>query len=146
MRRSPCDLRALVAESYDRIAERYLEWRAQQHRESTGQWVSVLSERLPPGSKVLDLGCGAGIPLTKNLAERFEVTGLDISPRQIDLARENVPNARFIVGDMVVHDFRSQSFDAVVASYSLFHVPRAEHEMLLGRIGSWLRPGGFFSR
>jgi ubiquinone/menaquinone biosynthesis C-methylase UbiE len=138
------ELRALVAESYDRIAERYLEWRAEQHREGTGQWVSILSERLHHGSKVLDLGCGAGVPLTKSLAETFEVTGLDISPRQIELAHLNVPNARFIIGDMVAHDFRPQSFDAVVASYSLFHVPRAEHKTLLRKIATWLRPGGFF--
>jgi SAM-dependent methyltransferase len=137
------DIKNIIAASYDRIAERYLEWRAEQHRQGTGPWFSLLAERLPPRSRILDLGCGAGIPLTERLAERFEVTGLDISPRQIELARVNVPGADFIVGDMVTYDFPLQRFDAVVASYSLFHVPRAEHQTLMRKIASWLRPGGF---
>ncbi len=93
---------------------------------------------------MLDLGCGAGIPLTKALADTFDVTGLDISARQIELARRNVPNARFINADIVTHDLPPQSFDAAVASYSLFHIPRAEHEGLFRKLTSWLRPGGLF--
>jgi cyclopropane fatty-acyl-phospholipid synthase-like methyltransferase len=92
---------------------------------------------------VLDLGCGAGIPLTKALAETFKVTGLDISARQIELARRNVSKAGFIIADIVTHDFPPQSFDAAVASYSFIHVPRAEHELLFRKITTWLRPGGF---
>lgn len=90
------DPKRLIAESYDRIAERYLEWRAEQHREGAAPWVSILAERVPSRSKVLDLGCGAGIPVTRMLAETFDVTGVDISATQIDLARRNVPTGRFI--------------------------------------------------
>jgi SAM-dependent methyltransferase len=138
----PSELRSLVRESYDRIAERYLKWRAEQHREDAAAWVSIISERLPAGSGVLDLGCGAGIPLTKALAGTFHVTGLDISPRQIELARRCVPNAHFVNADIVTHDFTPESFDGAVASYSLFHIPRAEHEGLFQKIATWLRRGG----
>jgi len=137
------DSKHLVASSYDRIAERYLEWRADHHREGAAPWVSMLAERLLPRSQVLDIGCGAGIPLTRALAAAYDVTGVDISARQIELARRNVPNARFIHGDISTIEFRAATFDAAVASYSLIHLPRAEHESIFQNIARWLRPGGF---
>jgi ubiquinone/menaquinone biosynthesis C-methylase UbiE len=136
------DPKRLVADSFDRIAERYLEWRAGQHREGAAPWVSVLKERLPPRSRVLDLGCGAGIPLTRMLAESFDVTGVDISARQVELACRNVLNARFINADIVGVDFPPASFNAVVGSYSFIHVPRGEHGALFRKITRWLKPGG----
>jgi SAM-dependent methyltransferase len=80
--------------------------------------------------------------MTAALAEGRRVTGIDISPGQIALARANVPAATFQVGDMTAVDFPPQSFDAVVAFYSLTHVPRDEQAPLLGRIRDWLRPAG----
>jgi len=142
MDRSNFDPKRLVAESYDRIGERYLQWRAEQHREGAVPWVSMLKERLAPRSEVLDLGCGAGIPLTRLLAETFDVTGVDISARQVDLARRNVPTGRFINTDIVAVDFPPATFDAAVGSYSIIHVPRAEHGALFRKIARWLKPGG----
>jgi SAM-dependent methyltransferase len=140
--RSNSDIKRLIAESYDRIAERYLEWRAEQHKEGAEAWVSILRQHAGTRLRVLDVGYGAGIPLTKALAEISDVTGLDISAHQINLARRNVPNARFIHGDIVDADFPPDSFDAVVGSYSFIHIPRAEHQDLFRKIASWLRPGG----
>ena len=142
MDRSNFDPKRLVATSYDRIAERYLEWRANQHRKDAAPWLSILREHLAPCSRVLDVGCGAGIPLTRILAETYDVTGVDISIRQIELARRNVPNARFINGDIAAFDFSRDSFDAAVGSYSFIHIPRIEHASLFRKIASWLRPGG----
>ena len=51
---------------------------------------------------------------------------------------------QFIVGDIMSQQFEPSSFDAVVAFYALFHVPREEHRRLLERIATWLRPGGYF--
>jgi SAM-dependent methyltransferase len=96
------------------------------------------------GSSVLDLGCGAGIPTTAELAERFVVTGIDASARQIEAARRNVPNANFIHRDFATAVFPSESFDAVIALYSISHVPRDEHAELFVNIASWLRIGGLF--
>jgi SAM-dependent methyltransferase len=91
---------------------------------------------------VLELGCGAGIPMTAAMAEGRDVTGVDISARQIELARENVPAATFVHSDMTALAFQAASFDAVVAFYSLTHVPRDDVPPLLARIREWLRPGG----
>ena len=103
-----------------------------------------LARRLPSGSRVLDLGCGSGIPSTKTLAERFEVVGVDFSSSQIEKARLNVPTAEFIVADLTEVEFPDDSFDAVTAFHSLDHVPREQHEALYGHVADWLKPGGFF--
>jgi cyclopropane fatty-acyl-phospholipid synthase-like methyltransferase len=101
-----------------------------------------LEELLPEGSDVLELGCGAGEPVTRRLAERHRVTGVDVSAAQLRLATRNAPTARLIHADMTEIAFASGSFDAVVAFYAVTHVPRERHADLLGRIFDWLRPGG----
>jgi ubiquinone/menaquinone biosynthesis C-methylase UbiE len=136
------DPKKVVAEGYDRIAEKHLEWAQSVRAEERERYTSMLLERLPKGAQVLDLGCGAGIPTTRALAARFEVTGADISARQIALARQNVPQATFIQADMTQLDFDPECFDAVAAFYALIHVPREEQSRLLRNIATWLRPGG----
>ena len=135
------DARQLVAQGYDVIAERYLETYARSTVRD--RWAAELIAHLPVGGRVLDLGCGAGIPVARDLAARgFAVTGVDGSPRQIDLARRNVPAATFLCADMTAVEFSPASFDGVGAFYSLTHVPREEHAALLSRIAGWLNPGG----
>jgi SAM-dependent methyltransferase len=136
------DPKKIVAEGYDEIAQRYLAWSALNPSRERMRYLRQLLDMLPAGAEVLELGCGAGVPITQALAERCRVTGVDISAEQIALAERHVPDARFIRADVTTLDFPPGSFDAVVAFYALIHIPRAEHAMLLGRIGTWLRPGG----
>jgi ubiquinone/menaquinone biosynthesis C-methylase UbiE len=136
------DPKRLVAQSYDRIAERYDAWTGASWNGDRARYGSLLCERLSPGAHVLDLGCGSGVPVTRELGKCFAVSGVDISGRNIALARENVPNATFLQADMAALDFPPVSFDAVVAFYSIIHLPRDEHANLLCSIASWLRPGG----
>jgi cyclopropane fatty-acyl-phospholipid synthase-like methyltransferase len=132
-----------VEAGYDRIAERYL---ASKDPEDPATLAALeeLARDLPPGAPVLDLGCGAGVPVTRWLAKRLAVTGVDVSATQLDLARQHVPQADFLKADMTGVSFEPQSFDAVVAFHSIIHVPRSEHPALLGKIYRWLRPGGAF--
>ena len=75
----------LVRRGYDQVAEPYLDAR--------DQWKSIpylgrLLARLRPGSRILDVGCGSGIPIDSYLTEKgHEVIGIDISPRQVELGR-----------------------------------------------------------
>ena len=103
----------------------------------------LLSERLADGASVLDIGCGAGVPIARALAERFTVTGVDVSGEMIRRAQVNAPDANFIHGDIMSQEFAESSFDAVVAFYSIFHLPREEHASLFGRVRDWLKPGGY---
>jgi SAM-dependent methyltransferase len=132
-----------VRRGYDAIADRYAEWSAS-FASPAMRWVDALQERLPDGSQVLDLGCGGGGPVTRALAARHDVLGVDISERQLDRARRLVPEARFRQADATEVALEPESFDAVVALFLLGHVPRARQEPLLGRIFGWLRRGGWF--
>ena len=138
------DPKRIVAEGYDAISERYLEWSGLQPSETRLRYLALALELIPAGGDVLELGCGAGIPMTAALAEGRTVTGVDISATQVEAARRNVPGATFILADMTGLDFEAASFDAVVAFYALTHVPRDEQVDLLVRIRRWLRPGGLF--
>ncbi len=105
-------------------------------------WVEPATRSLGPAAHVLDLGCGCGIPLARALAGRVRFTGIDISPAQVARAERLVPGATFLCADMCDAELPSRSFDLVVALYSIIHVPVEEQRALLGRIRSWLRPGG----
>jgi cyclopropane fatty-acyl-phospholipid synthase-like methyltransferase len=104
--------------------------------------VQALIEQLPEGSAVLELGCGRGVPHTRELARRHAVTGVDISEKQITLARAAVPDATFIREDVSELDFADGSFDAVVSLYMFGHIPQREQPALIARIFGWLRPNG----
>jgi SAM-dependent methyltransferase len=93
---------------------------------------------------VLDLGCGSGALLTRRLAKRFRVTGVELSTRMVELARRNVPNAAFVRGDMASVEFAPESFDGVSAFYSLIHLPPGELPALLRKVAAWLKPRGLF--
>ncbi len=57
-------------------------------------------------------------------------------------ARENVPEANFEQADILEYEPRANTFDGVVCLYTLFHLPRDEHGVVVGRIAEWLKPGG----
>jgi SAM-dependent methyltransferase len=132
------DYKTLVRTGYDRCAERYNQARAIEPPSGLDR----LAERLQPGTRVLDLGCGGGTPITKFLAERFTVTGIDFSAEQIRRARLSVPRAEFIESDVTAVKFPAESFGAVVAFFVLFHLPRDDQRELLQRVHNWLVPGG----
>jgi SAM-dependent methyltransferase len=136
--------RAVVESGYDAMADRYFAWSSGIDDVARTRLLTDFGQRLSAGSTVLDLGCGAAIPSTRTLAERFSVTGVDISARQLEAARRNVPAATFIQGDLATIDLPDGSFDGVTAFYSISHVPRDEHAEVFRRALRWLRPGGLF--
>ncbi|MEV2189599.1 class I SAM-dependent methyltransferase [Streptomyces phaeochromogenes] len=135
------------AEAFDAIGDRYDE--AFPHKEgqlSAGEW---LIDSLPAGARVLDLGCGTGVPTTRQMTDAgFEVVGIDLSRRMVQLAREYVPAATFHQLDIAdlrpggPHDLGR--FDAVAAFFSLLMLPRVEIPLALQTIRHLLVPGGLF--
>ena len=136
---SPLNQKSLVHQGYDRCAAAYA---AARQQEAVPQ-LSLLTSRLASTAHVLDIGCGAGVPVARALSERFTVTGVDISGAMINLARQHVPHATFIESDVMALDFPPASFDAIVSFYAIFHIPREEHPELFRRIHRWLKPGGY---
>ncbi|HEX9270240.1 MAG TPA: class I SAM-dependent methyltransferase, partial [Candidatus Limnocylindria bacterium] len=130
--------RDLVRRGYDAISRAYRDDEGGANPETEERtdrysgWVDDLARLLGPHARVLDLGCGAGVPATKLLTERnFDVLGLDISAVQIERARELVPRATFEQADMVTWEHEPGSFDAMVSFYALIHVPLQDQRDLL---------------
>ena len=135
------DHKETVKAGYNQIADRYLA--ARKNDTENVRLLEDLITRLPKGAKVLDAGCGSGIPIGQMLSEKFEVTGVDFSEAQIELAKKNVPNAHFICDDMTRLKFPANSFDAITSYYAIIHVPREEHQALLADFHTLLKPGGY---
>ncbi len=134
------DASRAVAEGYDAITAQYLAWSS--HAPVRLRYLDLLLELLPESADVLELGCGAGEPVTRRLAERHRVMAVDVSAAQLELAAQNAPGAQLILADMADASFAPGSFDAVASFYALTHVPRERHADLIARIVSWLRPRG----
>lgn len=133
------DYKDLVRKGYNDCAAAYDQAR---EREAAPQLLNLM-DRLEEGSRVLDIGCGAGIPVTQALARWFKVTGVDISEEMLKRAHANVPEARFILGDIMAVELPLLYFGAVVSFYAVFNIPREEHPELFRRIHKWLKPGGY---
>jgi ubiquinone/menaquinone biosynthesis C-methylase UbiE len=133
------DHRSIVKRGYDQCAGRYASVRVHEIEED----LTLLIEQLDDGAKVLDIGCGAGVPIAKALAQHFEVTGVDISREMILLSRKKVPEGTFIHADVMEVEFPESKFDAVVSFYTIFHVPKEKHRALFKRIQRWLKVGGY---
>ena len=134
-----------VRAGYDQMATEFAEWGARVEGDPRDRFLTELMQLLPVGGSVLDLGCGAGVPSTRTLAETFAVVGADISDVQIGLARRNVPKATFIRGDVLELAFPDATFDGVAAFlYAISHIPREEHSRVFELVKRWLRPGGVF--
>lgn len=134
----------IVRQGYDKLSFAYRSDETPDDSGAYSGWVQILAERLPEGSSVLDIGCGCGLPATRLLAQRFDVTGIDFSPIQINRAKALVPAARFLCGDIAAQFFAPASFSAVVSFYAIIHMPLAEHCELFEKIAKWLRPSGYF--
>ncbi len=138
------DPKQIVAQGFDQIGERYAQWSRHTRVEERERYTSLVIDQLPKGATVLDIGCGTGIPTTAALAAHFTLTGGDISTQQVNLARQNVPQATFLQADVANLDLAAASFDAVIAFYSLICLPRTELFLVFQKIASWLKPQGLF--
>jgi len=131
----------IVKSGYNQIYRKY-----QKKRNIWKNWKELndLAKRLPKNSKILDVGCGSGIPVAKFLVgKKFDVIGIDLSENMVKMARKNVPNGKFYVMDMEKMKFPSESFDSIVAFYSIIHIPRKHHRRILNNFYRILKPSGF---
>jgi cyclopropane fatty-acyl-phospholipid synthase-like methyltransferase len=106
--------------------------------------VAALLNRLRPGSSVLEVGCGGGVPVAAAIvAAGHAYVGVDVSPNQVGLARHNVPGGQFVVVDVVEAELASPNpFDAVLMLYAITHVSRESWPTVFGKIHGWLASDG----
>ena len=97
---------------------------------------------LPPGAKVLELGCGAGAASAEMMARGFDAEPTDGSP---ELAEEASRRLGRPVGTLLFHDLdKVEAYDGVWANACLLHVPRPDLAGVLTLIWRALKPGGHF--
>lgn len=131
----------LVRTGYDELSTRYRADDAEAGQYAP--WLQRLGALVPARARVLDAGCGCGVPVARDLtAAGHRVTGVDVSRVQIERARRLVPGASFVRADLAAVDFAPGSFEAVVALYSIIHVPLDAQPALLAAFARWLVPGG----
>ncbi|OYR79085.1 SAM-dependent methyltransferase [Halorubrum ezzemoulense] len=138
--------RNAVRRAWDEVAETYAA-----RRDPDGSDAALIDDLLDAlasdpavaadgGPLVLDVGCGDGARTLANLPPGS--VGIDISRRGLDLARETVPEARLVHGEMSALPFAADRFDAVTAYHAVFHVERERHPEVYAEFARVLRPGG----
>lgn len=133
------DPKEIIREGYDQIAEQYDESSSPFSNEAE---LSEFMSFVQPAGHVLDVGCGTGIVARVLVENRYQVTGVDISQKMIDIAKPRVPEADFIVGDMTALEFDNVTFDGILSTYAVFHVPRTKHLDLFRDFHRLLKKGG----
>lgn len=126
-----------VIDVYDKIAEEYEE-KFPDENEHVKKFLSLL----PKGSKILDVGCGPGEDAKFATENGFDVTGIDASKQMIKIAKKNCPKGKFKTRDIKDMDFKSETFDAIIAAFVLQHVHKKHVLHIMGKFHQFLKKGG----
>lgn len=97
---------------------------------------------LTPETTVLDLCCGSGQTTAFLVNYSQRVTGLDASPRSIDRAQAQVPQATFVEGWAEAMPFEDNHFEVVHSSAALHEMEPEQRQQILAEIRRVLQPGG----
>lgn len=131
-----------LRETYDRIAADWVK-----DHEADTWWVEAaerFASRLIPGAKVLDVGCAGGVKSQFFHDRGLDVSGIDVSSKMVALAQARVPDATFLVADLLeTLPFHDGSFDAVFAQAVLLHIPKLDVPSVIRELKRVLKPGGW---
>ncbi len=134
-----------IGHTYDVAAEHYAATFAAEldgkpfDRDLLDRYAAALAGR----GEVWDVGCGAAGHLTRYLADRgAAVSGADISPGSVAVARRRHPGLTFRVADMCDLPAGDGSLAGIVAFYSMIHLPRPRIPVALAEFRRVLTPGG----
>jgi SAM-dependent methyltransferase len=131
---------------YEVISADFLARRARSSNRSTAIGVKEVrnwARTLPPGSSVIDLGCGPGFPITVVLIEEgLNVFGVDAAPSFVAAFQRNLPGTPILCEAVQESRFFDRTFDAVLAIGLIFLLKAEDQYRLIQRFPQLLVPGG----
>ncbi len=122
---------------YDKIAEFY----AKKFSEPS-EHIKEFLALLPQNTKILDIGCGVGVNTNFMVLEGFEVIGIDLSKGMLKIAKHKFPQIDFRQQNIKKLNFSSNSFNGILASFSLIHISKKDIPMLLKKFHQILKKNG----
>jgi ubiquinone/menaquinone biosynthesis C-methylase UbiE len=140
------DRLAVTSAAYDAVSARYAEL-ARHELDGLPLDRAVLAAfteyvRAGGGGPVADLGCGQGRIAAHLAGLGLDVTGIDVSPALIGLARATYPALRFETGSMHALRLGDATLAGIVSWYSVIHAAPGDVPGYLAEFGRVLRPGG----
>ena len=130
--------------SYDRIAEEYAARIAGEleHKPLDRMLLDEFAARAKGAGRVCELGCGPG-HVARYLHDRgVDIIGMDLSPGMIEQARKLNPAIEFRQGNMLALDVEDGAWAAIVAFYSIVHIPKTDILPAFREMFRALKPGG----
>ncbi len=128
----------LVEKTYNKLAPVYDNFLG-----GVNEIIKILPKYLKHG-KILDIGCGTGEDLKFLSKFGFELYGIDLSEKMVEIAKKKVRNAKIFRLDVREVDklFPNDYFDCVLAMYSIVHLPKKEVKEVLRKIKKILKKDG----
>ena len=141
----PLDFRT-VRHAYDTVAEEYAARLPDTRAEAPLDlaMLDAFAAAVAPDEdpRVLDAGCGTG-RMSRYLADRgCRVSGVDLSPRMVAMARRDHPDLTFTVGSLTDLPYADDRFAGVMLWYSIIHTPPAGQARIFAEAARVLRPDG----
>lgn len=104
-------------------------------------WLDRFLALIPAGGRILDVGCGGGIPVARYFLDHgHPVSGIDTSPPLIDLCRSRFPASQWRVADMRTLDLDC-AFDGLIAWDSFFHLTCGDQRRMFRIFRRHANPG-----
>jgi ubiquinone/menaquinone biosynthesis C-methylase UbiE len=133
------DVPSKSASYYDRNTLSYSE-----SNPNPAEFIDEFLEYLRKGKEkvVLDLGSGPGVNAGYMHSKGFQVVGIDLSEKMVEYSSRRYPEVEFRLGDMAKLPFPRNSFDGIVASYSLIHLTKDAIPAVMAKLSEVLKDGG----
>jgi ubiquinone/menaquinone biosynthesis C-methylase UbiE len=140
---TPADFLHTTRSSYDAVAVDYdTNFGAAMDTNLMDRMTLTAFAELVGGGRVADVGCGTGRTTAYLAGKGVDVSGIDLSPGMLEVARKLFPHLRFEVGSMTALDLPDASLDGVCAWYSTIHVPDEHLPTAFAEFHRVLKPGG----